>query len=74
MQALKDLETCRQIKELIAKEGKTKETIRAAGPWIMNMIVVKLDNGDIMLYSPVQVILYGVILGYMGWTGAGLLV
>ncbi|XP_023344609.1 uncharacterized protein LOC111713869 [Eurytemora carolleeae] len=54
-QALKDLETCRQIKELIAKEGKTKETIRAAGPWIMNMIVVKLDNGDIMLYSPVQV-------------------
>ena len=22
------------------------------------MIVVKLDNGDIMLYSPVQVILY----------------
>ena len=63
MQALKDLETCRQIKELIAKEGKTKETIRAAGPWIMNMIVVKLDNADIMLYSPVQVILYGVILG-----------
>ena len=34
---------------------KTSETIKAVGPFLLNMVVVKLENGDIMLYSPVRV-------------------
>jgi len=31
------------------------ETVRAAEPFINRMIVVKMNNGDVMLYSPVRV-------------------
>jgi len=54
-QARDDLEKNSELMRLIAEKGKTPETVGAAGPNPINMIVVKLNNGDIMLYCPTRV-------------------
>lgn len=45
----------REVMKMVDEQGTTKETITAMGPWIMNMVVVKLNSGDLMLYCPVRV-------------------
>lgn len=50
-----DLKKNADLRQLIAEKGKTAETVAAAGPNPINMVVVKLNNGDIMLYSPTRV-------------------
>lgn len=52
---LKDLKRAAEIAQLVKEKGKTKETVETVGPFKNNMVVVKLNNGDVMLYSPVQV-------------------
>lgn len=54
-QTLKDLEKVKEIKELVVAKGKCTETIKAVGPFALNMPVVKLNNGDVLLYCPVRV-------------------
>jgi len=54
-QVLKDLKRAAEIAQLVKEKGKTKETVETVGPFKNNMVVVKLNNGDVMLYSPVQV-------------------
>jgi len=53
-QAKKDIAEVSRIKALIAEKGKCPETI-AELPNIVYMAVVKLNNGDVLLYSPVKV-------------------
>ena len=36
-------------------KGRCPETIKAVGPFALNMPVVKLNNGDVLLYCPVRV-------------------
>ncbi len=43
-----------RVNALIAEKGKCPETI-AEVPEIVYMGVVKLNNGDVLLYSPVKV-------------------
>lgn len=53
--AAKDLEWAQEMSDLVEKKGKTEETLKAVGPHTDNMLVAKLNNGDVMLYSPVRV-------------------
>jgi len=53
--ALQDLDNSRALFDSIAQDGKTQQNIRAAGANENMMTVVKLNNGDVMLYSPVRV-------------------
>ncbi len=43
-----------RVNELIKEKGKCPETI-AEHPNIVYMGVVKLNNGEVLLYSPVKV-------------------
>jgi len=54
-QALKDIEKAMQVRSLIKEKGKTPETVKASGRNPMNMVVVRLNNGDVMLYCPTKV-------------------
>ena len=36
-------------------KGRCPETIKAVGPFALNMPVVKLNNGDVLLFCPVRV-------------------
>jgi len=54
-QALKDLDFARQIEEDFAREGPSLDLLKRIGPFLMNMVVVKMNNDDIMLYCPVQI-------------------
>lgn len=54
-QVVKDLEMAKAAEKLKEEQGKTKETVKAVGPFSMNMAVVKLNSGDLLLYSPVRV-------------------
>ena len=40
---------------MITEKGKVLETIKAVGPFKLFMSVVKLNNGDVLLYCPVRV-------------------
>ena len=50
-----DLEQLREFEALFAEKGYCEETVRAARPNCLNMIVVKLNSGGLLLYCPVQV-------------------
>jgi len=50
-----DLEQLREFDALFAEKGYCEETVRAARPNCLNMIVVKLNSGGLLLYCPVQV-------------------
>jgi hypothetical protein len=50
-----DLEQLREFEALFAEKGYCAETVRAARPNCLNMIVVKLNSGGLLLYCPVQV-------------------
>jgi hypothetical protein len=50
-----DLEQLREFDALFAEKGYCQETVRAARPNCLNMIVVKLNSGGLLLYCPVQV-------------------
>jgi len=52
---LQDLEKMRKFEALLAEKGYCEETVRAAQPNLLNMIVVKLNSGGVLLYCPVQV-------------------
>jgi hypothetical protein len=52
---LKDLEKLREVNALIEEKGKCEETLKAVGPVKLYMPVVKLNNGDVLLYCPVRV-------------------
>jgi len=54
-QTLKDLEKAKAINDLVEKKGKCDETLKAVGPFTLFMPVVKLNNGDVLLYCPVRV-------------------
>lgn len=52
--AKKDLETAERIHKIPEKE-LTKEDIKACGAWSQNMMIVKLNNGGVLLYCPVRI-------------------
>lgn len=54
-QAHKDLEELKKFEALYKEKGYCEETVRAAHPNVLNMIVVKLNSGGLLLYCPVQV-------------------
>ena len=49
------MERNKEVEAMVEKQGKTAETIKAVGPFPQNMIVVKLNSGGVLLYSPVRV-------------------
>ena len=55
IQVERDLARCMELMALVKEKGKTAETVRAVGSFANNMIVVKLNDGSVLLYSPVQV-------------------
>jgi len=54
-QARKDLESIIKFENMIIEKGQCDETVRTAGPVPLYMSVVKLNNGDLLLYSPVKI-------------------
>jgi hypothetical protein len=44
----------REFEALFQAKGYCEETVRAALPNRLNMIVVKLNSGGLLLYCPVQ--------------------
>jgi len=53
-QTLKDIEA-KEINNLVEEKGRCDETLKAVGPFKLFMPVVKLNNGDVLLYCPVRV-------------------
>jgi hypothetical protein len=51
---VQDLEELRNFETLFKEKGYCEETVRAARPNLLNMIVVKLNSGGLLLYCPVQ--------------------
>ena len=58
------MEKAKAINDLVEKKGKCDETLKAVGPFTLFMPVVKLNNGDVLLYCPVRVSWYLYIYTY----------
>ena len=49
------MEQAKAINQLVEEKGRCDETIMAVRPFNLFMPVVKLNNGDVLLYCPVRV-------------------